>query len=137
VEHVAGTPIASIRAVETRKGNPVSGGGLHMAASMLLTLKNGGVASLAANYLNPRGTGVWGCESLKIIGDKGMIESREGGRHTRLVVGEQDFGAFDVTSPADPWLDRYFRSLSGEDSMPLSLEEELSPTRWTILARQA
>lgn len=137
VEHVACTPIASIRAVETTRGNPVAGGGLRMAASLLLTLKNGGVASLAANYLNPRGTGVWGCESLKILGDKGMVESREEGRHTRLVIGEKDLGAFDISPPADPWLDRYFRSLSGEDSMPLSLEEELSPTRWTILARNA
>ena len=95
VEHVAGTPVASIRAVETRLGNPVSSGGLRMAASMLLTLKNGGVASISANYLNQPGTGVWGNESLKILGSRGFVESTAGGKSTRLVIGDRDLGEAD------------------------------------------
>jgi len=137
VEHVAGTPIASVQAVETLVGNPVQGGGLHMAASMVLTLKNGGVASIANNYLNPRGTGIWGCESLKILGREGIVESRAGGAWTRLVVGDKDLGPLDTTSPGIPWLDAVFGSLLGRAKMPLTLEEELSPTRWAIRAKRS
>ena len=71
VEHVACARIASVHAVETGLGNPVSGGGLHMAASLVLTLAGGGVATLSANYLNPRGSGVWGEESFKILRPRG------------------------------------------------------------------
>lgn len=134
VEHVAGTPIASIRAVETTLGNPVAAGGLRMAASMLLTLENGGVASISANYLNPRGTGRWGYEFLKILGTNGMVESRAGGQVTRLVIGDEDLGSLDTTGPGIPWLDRVFESILGQAKMPLSQEQELSPTRWAIRA---
>lgn len=134
VEHVAGTPIASIRAVETMLGNPIAGGGLRMAASMLLTLENGGIASIAANYLNPRGTGMWGYEFLKILGTRGMVESREGGNWTRLVIGDEDLGPLDTTGPGIPWLETVFDSILGRTKMPLTLSEELSPTRWAIRA---
>jgi predicted dehydrogenase len=136
VEHVAGTPIASIRAVETTLGNPVPGGGLRIAASLLLTLKNGGVASLAANYLNPRGTGVWGDECLKVLGTLGIVESRAGGAFTRLVVGDTDHGPLDVSVPHSSWLDLFFGSLLGRVAMPLTPDEELSPTRWALRARR-
>ncbi|KAH0534007.1 hypothetical protein FGG08_007384, partial [Glutinoglossum americanum] len=135
VEHVACTPIASIRALETIQGNPVQGGGLRMAASLLMGLKNGGIAGISSNYLNPRGTGIWGDESLKILGTLGMVESRAGGKFTRLVIGEKDFGPLDLSSPGTPWLETFLETLLGRASMPLTLEEELSPTRWTIRAK--
>jgi predicted dehydrogenase len=137
IEHVAGVPITSVRAAETRLGNPVPGGGLRMAASLLLTLANGGLASVSANYLNPRGTGTWGDESLRILGTRGMVESRAGGRHTRLVIGERDEGPLDTAPPALSWLDLFLTELGGGPALPLTLEEELSPTRWTIRARES
>jgi predicted dehydrogenase len=137
VEHVAGTPIASVSAVETSFGNPVPGGGLRMAASLALTLRNGGVASIAANYLNPRGTGVWGDESLRILGTRGIVESRGGGAFTRLVIGETDHGPLDTSGPGEPFLRAVFASISAGAPPPFSLEEELSPTRWAIRAKQS
>lgn len=137
VEHVACAPVASVSAVETRLGNPVASGGLRMAASLALTLANGGVASLSANYLNPRGSGVWGEESLKILGARGFVESRSGGAFTRLVLGDTDHGAIDLTPPRASWLTTFFASLLGQAKMPLTAEEELSPTRWAIRARLA
>jgi predicted dehydrogenase len=137
IEHVAGVEIRSVHAAETTAGNPVPHGGLRMAAALLLTLENGGVASVTANYLNPRGTGVWGYETLRLFGTLGMIESLAGGRQTRLVVGEKDWGAIDATHPGIDYFEAYLRSLAGGAKMPLSLEEELSPTRWAIRARNA
>ncbi|XHR29829.1 MAG: Gfo/Idh/MocA family protein [Chthoniobacteraceae bacterium] len=134
VEHVAGCRIASILATETKLGNPIAEGGLRMAASMLLTLANGGVSSISVNYLNPRGTGVWGYETLKILGTRGIVESRAGGQYTRLVIGEKDLGPLDTAQAAPDWLETFFASILGDVEMPLSLEEEFSPTRWAIRA---
>jgi predicted dehydrogenase len=136
VEHVAGAKIRSVRAAETSAGNPVPDGGLRMASALLLELANGGLASVTANYLNPRGTGVWGYESLRLFGTRGMMESLEGGAHTRLVVGHEDRGPIDLSAPATDYFESYLRSLLDGTPMPLSLEEELSPTRWALRARK-
>jgi len=136
VEHVGGVRIRSVQAVETGMGNPVKGGGLRMAASLMLELENGGVASVAANYLNPRGTGVWGDETLRILGDGGMVESHHGGKATRLVIGETDHGPLDATAPGIDFLSVYLQTISGQGEMPLTIEDELSPTRWVIRAKQ-
>jgi predicted dehydrogenase len=135
IEHTAGTPVASVRAAETTLGNPVAGGGLRMASVLLLTLKNGGLASVTANYLNQPGTGVWGNETLKILGSRGFVESTAGGKHTRLVVGEKDHGPLDTTKPGINWLDTFFAEIAGLEKFPVTLDEELSPTRWVIRAK--
>ena len=135
VEHTAGIPVVSVRAVETTLGNPVAGGGLRMASVLMLTLKNGGVASVTANYLNQPGTGVWGNESLKILGARGFVESTAGGKFTRLVIGDKDHGPLDTTGPAINWLDTFFNEIAGRARFPVTLAEELSPTRWVLRAK--
>lgn len=135
IEHTAGVPVASVRAAETTLGNPVVGGGLRMASVLLLTLRNGGLASITANYLNQPGTGVWGNESLKILGSRGFVESTSGGKHTRLVVGDKDHGPLDTTKPGINWLDTFFDEIEGRAKFPVTLDEELSPTRWVLRAK--
>jgi len=137
VEHVAGQKIADIFAVETRLGNPVAGGGLRMATSLMMTLENGGVASVIANYLNPRGFGHWGNEHLRIFGTKGFIEATDAGTRTRLVVGDADRGPIDTSAPGRDYFDFYVESLLGLGSMPFSMEDELHPTRMTIRAKRS
>jgi predicted dehydrogenase len=137
VEHVAGVRVRSVDARETGLGNPVAGGGLRMAASLIMELENGGLASVSANYLNPRGTGVWGDETLRVLGARGMVESHHGGANTRLVIGEIDHGPLDTTAPGIDYLAAYLQCISDGAGMPLSLEAELSPTRWVIRAKQA
>lgn len=135
VEHVAGARIRSVRALETTAGNPAGDGGLHMAACLMMELEGGGLASVTANYLNPTGTGVWGYESLRIWGENGMVESTRGGAHTRLVIGETDHGPLNTSVPGIDYLDAYLRLLTGAGDMPLTLEEELRPTRWVLRAK--
>ena len=137
VEHVAGLKIASSQAEETTLGNPVPKGGLRMAAALLFILENRGLASVTANYLNQRGAGVWGYDSLKILGTLGMVESQRGGQVTRLVIGEKDFGALDVSAPGVDYLEAFFKTILGVGQMPITLEEELSPTRWVIRSKRA
>ncbi|MBM4032135.1 MAG: Gfo/Idh/MocA family oxidoreductase [Planctomycetes bacterium] len=136
VEHVAGQRIADIQAVETRLGNPVAGGGLRMAAALMMTLENGGVASVIANYLNPKGFGRWGNEHLRIFGTKGFVEATDGGARTRLVVGERDLGPIDASAPSREYFDMFVEELLGLGEMPFSMEEELHPTRMTIGAKR-
>lgn len=133
IEHVAGVPIAAVSARETRLGNPGTGD-LRMAAVIMLRLANGGLASISANYLNPRGTGVWGDESLRILGTAGIVESTQGGRQRRLIIGEVDHGAW-IPEPGLDYFDSYLRAIRGKGDMPLTSEAELSPTRWAIRAK--
>ncbi|MBC8138468.1 MAG: Gfo/Idh/MocA family oxidoreductase [Fibrella sp.] len=135
IAHVAGQRITEIKAFETRSGNPVSGGDLRMATSLMMRLEGGGVASVVLNYLNQSGTGQWGNEHLRIFGTDGFVEATDGGRKTRLVIGDTDHGPLDTSAPVVPYFDRYVALLQTGTPMPLSMEDELHPTRMTIRAR--
>lgn len=136
IEHVAGERIAEIQAFETRLGNPIPDGGLRIATSLMMRLEGGGVASVVLNYLNPNGMGRWGNEHLRIFGTNGFVETTDGGTKTRFIVGNTDHGSLDTTAPVTGYFDRYIALLQNGTPMPLSLDEELHPTRMTIRARQ-
>jgi predicted dehydrogenase len=137
IEHVTGVKIREIHAVETKLGNPVKDGGLQIAASYMMTLENGGVASVVANYLNPRGFGIWGNEHLRIFGTQGFVEAVDGGKRTRLIVGETDMGALELPEPSKEYFNLFVESLPGVVPMPRELEEELHPTRMVIRAKKS
>jgi predicted dehydrogenase len=138
VGHVACVRITDVRALETTFGNPVAGGGLRMAAVLMMKLDNGGVGAIVANYLNPRGVGTWGNEAFRIWGTRGMLEATDGGTRTRLVIGDQDHGPIDTTSePSRDYFDFFIDSIQTGAPMPLSLEEELHPTRVVIRAKRS
>jgi predicted dehydrogenase len=134
VEHVAGTRISNIHALETRLGNPRPGG-LNMAVSVMMRLDNGGVASAVINYLNPPAFGSWGNEALRIFGTQGFVEAVDGGTRTRLVLKQEDLGPISTDEPSQDYLELYLASLLGQGVMPLSLEDELHPTRMVIRAK--
>ncbi len=133
IEHVAGVRVAEVSAAETTLGDPLKGGGLRMASTMMMKLENGGLATIVANYFNPKGIGRWGNEELRIWGTKGMLESTDAGTRTRLIVGEEDRGALTVGKSLD-YFDLFLDELLGVRAMPLSLDEELHPTRIVIRA---
>ncbi|WP_282942821.1 Gfo/Idh/MocA family oxidoreductase [Paenibacillus sp. RC67] len=135
IEHAAGVKIKHVTAVETRLGNPRAEGMLPMAASLVMELANGGVASSIINYLNPQGTGCWGNDHLRIFGTEGMIESTDGGARTRLVIGNADKGPLELEEPVYSYFDLYMKSLLGHAEMPLTLEEELHCTRVVLRAK--
>ncbi|MBM4412514.1 MAG: Gfo/Idh/MocA family oxidoreductase [Chloroflexi bacterium] len=73
VTHLTGHRIVAISAVESAVGNPVTAGGLHLAASMSARLDNHAVVSVATNYHNPRGHARWADDELRLYGSDGMI----------------------------------------------------------------
>ena len=137
VENVAGVRVEEIDAFETQLGDPREQSDLKMAASMMARLENGGVAAIVANYLNPTGFGSWGNEMLRIFGTKGMLESVDGGARTHLVVGDEDRGEIDTSGPCPDWLGCVIAHVLDAKPMPLSLEEELHPTRIVLRAGAA
>lgn len=137
IEHVAGMKITSVCATETSRGNPVGDGSLVMAATITMELEKGALASVCANYLNPAGSGIWGYESLRIVGTKGFVESTQGGKQTRLVIGDRDLDALDQSQILPDYFDLFLDSILDQKEMPLNLEEELRPTRWVIRAKRA
>jgi len=136
IEHVAGLKITAISAIETSLGNPKEGN-LHMAASLIARLENGGVASILANYLNMPAFGVWGNETLRIFGTQGFVEAVDGGARTRLVLKNEDRGALPLDGPSQDYLDLYLASLLGQGEMPFSMADEFHPTLMVIRAKQA
>ena len=134
IEHITGIPIADIDARRTGLGNPVSGGGLHPAAVLSFTLNNGAVGSAILNYLNPTGFGSWGNEHIRIFGTRGMAEITDGGKRRRLVVGDRDMGEFPLQDEDFDYFDALIGMYEGRSRLPLSLEEELHPTRMVIRA---
>lgn len=136
IEHCTGIRGKEILAMETNKGNPVKDGGLFMAASMIMSLENGGVASLVVNYCNQKGFGSWGNEHLRVFGTKGFAEFTDGGRRTHVVIGDQDLGELKMTHTFPDYFDLYLEELLDQKPMPISLEDELHCTRMVIRAKE-
>lgn len=135
IEHVACQRIKDIHAIETKLGNPDSKGNLHIAASFMMTLENGGVASVVTNYLNQKGFGKWSNEHLRIFGSKGFVESTNSGERTRLVIGDEDLGEIKLIGESKTYFDYYIDKLKNRGIMPLTIEEELHPTRMVLRAK--
>lgn len=135
VEHVTGIPVSRVETMETQLGNPHPGD-LRTAASLLIALENGGVASVVANYCNPRGFGRHGNDQIRVFGTKGMAEITDGGTRSRVVIGEADLGPLDVSEIVEPYFHSYLRHLLGDGEMPMSRDEELHPLRVVNDAKQ-
>ncbi len=135
VEHITGIRIREIEARETALGNPGQGD-LRTAAVLTLTLDNGALGSVICNYLNPPGFGRHGNEHVRIFGTRGFVEATDGGTRTRLVIGKEDCGALACRKQAPPYEDLYINELLGLGAMPLTLEDELHPTRMALRAQR-
>lgn len=135
IEHITAIRVKEISAFETHLGNFTPDRGLFTAASLSMSLKNGGVASVCLNYLNPRNFGSWGNESVRVFGDKGMIEITDGGRRTHFYTedgeGEIDCGDSDYVD----YLELLIRHLQCGEPLPMTIEEELHPLRVVIAAK--
>jgi len=81
IEHVACVRVSEVVAYDTGFGNPRPGG-LKMAATLMMRLENGGVATIVANYLNPAGVRCWANDHLRIFGTKGFVETVDEGTRT-------------------------------------------------------
>ncbi len=135
IEQVAGLKTTSVELRETRLGNDHSDSDCRRAVSMLMTLENGGVASAICNYLNPAGHIAWGYDILRIFGTAGIVESNVLDGTARLLRHDAAPEALDISASAPSGLDLMIESLLEGTPMPISLTDELSPTRWVVRAK--
>jgi len=133
-EHIANQTVESISALETNLGNPKVGD-LHMACSLQMTLKNGGLASVIANYLNQPSTGIWGNEELRIFGTKGYLRTDIEGRYVHLYT-ETEHLRFE-TETKESLFKILLKSIAENTGLPISAEYLVHPTRMALRARNA
>ncbi len=134
-EHIAGVRIAEVLEFETRLGDERADSACRMAVLMMMRLENGGIASAVCNYLNPMKDRCWGYEILRIFGTKGIIESSMETNELRLIEPGQPPVVLQQEPPTEDYFDAYARHLTTGTPMPLTMEEELSATRWAIRGR--
>lgn len=135
LEHLTGEHVKEVKVYQTHMGNMNEEEGLFTASSWAMTLENGGVASACVNYLNPKGFGQWGNETVRVFGTKGMIEVTDGKRHSHLYTEEEDLGEVDPTvCPCEDFFGLYAAHLRYGTPMPMDTEEELHPLRVVLRA---
>lgn len=138
LEHITGLRVKDVRVFQTHLGNKEPDRGLFTASSWAMTLENGGVATMCANYLNPKSFPTWGNETVRIFGTEGMVEVTDGGTHTHWYAPREDMGPVDVSgSDCKDFFDSYMAHLRHGDPMPMDLEEELHPLRVVLRAFEA
>jgi len=122
---LTGARVEGVSAVRTRKGNPVKGGGLDMAASVNLSMSGGIVASITMNYLNRKELGTWGNDQVRVFGTKGFIETTDGLTKGKLVDanGLQELSD-SGKKPSKSYFTSYIESLLDGGAMPVSPETE-------------
>ena len=120
--------------METHLGSDT---GIFTAASLAMSLENGGVASVAMNYLNPKGFPGWGNESVRVFGTRGMAELTDGGMRTHWYT-DRDEGEVDTAnSDCRDYFDLLMRHFRYGEALPLTREEEIHPLRVVIRAKDA
>jgi len=134
-EQVVGLKVIEITAYQTHKGN-LKNSGLVTAVSIAARLENGALMSALSNYCNQRTFGIWGNETLRVFGTKGFAEVVDGGRMSRLVTKDQDYGEIVLKGKERNYLDDYLAFLLNKGLMKRSMEEELHPTKMAIIARE-
>lgn len=134
IEQVAGLKATSVEIRETRLGNDHVDSDCRRAVSMLMTLENAGVASAICNYLNPSSHIVWGYDILRVFGTAGIVESNTLDGTARLLKPSAAPEPLDISAPAPSSLDLIIDSLLDGTPIPISLTEELSPSRCVVRA---
>ena len=85
------------------------------------------------------GFGTWGNEQIRVYGTKGMAESVDGFRRSRLYLEGRE--ASGLPMPDDPistdYLEHYVNFLLDGTPMPASRDEEIAALRAAIAAHEA
>ncbi len=135
VEHLTALKVDKISSYETQLGNNKEKGGIFTAASISMTLDNGGVASICLNYLKPAGFKGWGNECVRVFGEKGFLEITDGGKHTHVYT-DIDEGEIDLSSSdCKDYLDLIMQHLLFNSELSLTTEDEFHPLRVVIRAK--
>jgi predicted dehydrogenase len=105
-------------------------------AAFVMTMANGGIASVALDYLRPETAPTHGDERLRIAGSHGVIETALIEKKVTLITTDKPPRTFPLTSQTD-FFTQFARSLRGEAAPPLSLLEGCRITEIALKAQQS
>ena len=105
-------------------------------AAFVLSMRNGGVASLTLDYLRPSSAPSHADERLRIAGSLGVIETALVEKKVTLIASGQRARTLPLTEQTDIFT-QFARSLRGEAPPPLTLHEGCRITEIAIKAQQA
>jgi predicted dehydrogenase len=105
-------------------------------AAFVLSMRNGGVASVTLDYLRPESAPTHGDERLRIAGTRGVIETALVERKVSLITEGKPPRTLPLTPQTDIFT-QFARSLRGDAAPPLSLHEACRITEIAIKAQQA
>ncbi len=105
-------------------------------AAFVLSMRNGGVASVTLDYLRPEAAPTHADERLRIAGSRGLLELSLVDKQVTLTTSQGE----PRTLPTSPQVDiftRFARSIQGEASPPMTLQEACRITEIAIKAQRA
>jgi predicted dehydrogenase len=105
-------------------------------AAFVLSMRNGGVASVTLDYLRPEAALTHADERLRIAGARGVIETALVDRKVALITADKRPRLIPLISQIDIFT-QFARSLRGESPCPLTLQEACRITEIAIKAQQA
>jgi predicted dehydrogenase len=105
-------------------------------AAFVLTMRNGGAASVTLDYLRPEPAPTHGDERLRIAGTRGVIEASLVEHKVTLVTADKRPRTLPLKRPVDLFT-QFARSLRGESPPPLAPHEACRITEIAIKAQQA
>jgi predicted dehydrogenase len=129
VRLVAGAEPDSLHVVDTTLGNPEHGE-LRMAAGIVATLRGGGIATIAASYLNPPDSGVWTRDELLVAGTAGILRTGSTWRDVEVAT-TVDTRRHEVR-PAATLLEELLRAIRDGSALAVEPAELLGSTRWLL-----
>lgn len=105
-------------------------------AAFVLTMRNGGVASVTLDYLRPDAAPSHADERLRIAGSRGVVETTLVEHKVILTTADEPPRSLPLTPQTDLFT-QFARSLRGEGPPPLTLAEGCRITEIAIKAQQA
>ncbi|MFI5460460.1 MAG: Gfo/Idh/MocA family protein [Isosphaerales bacterium] len=105
-------------------------------AAFVLTMGNGGVASVTLDYLRPETAPTHGDERLRIAGSHGVIETALVEKKVTLTTAGNPPRTLPLTPQTD-FFTQFVRSLRGEAPPPLTLHEACRITEIALKAQEA
>ncbi len=105
-------------------------------AAFVLTMRNGGVATVTLDYLRPQSAPTHADERLRIAGTRGVIETALIEKRVTLITEGQPPRTLPLVRQTDIFA-QFARSLRGEGPPPMTLHEACRITEIAIKAQQA
>jgi predicted dehydrogenase len=126
------TEVMGREGTTTRPDYPACGS----QAAFVLTMHNGGVASVTLDYLRPEAAPTHADERLRVAGPRGVIETALIEHKVTLITADKRPRTLPLKNQIDLFT-QFARSLRGEAPAPLTLHEACRITEIAIKAQQA